>query len=290
MAKYKERAVHDWTEDSVRLITMPSVTAKSTFFYVQEVGYFRTKPQYFTEREHLNSYLIVFTHSGKGYLRYKEKSYTLLPNQVFFIDCMEYQFYETDKDNLWEIAWVHFYGGTSCGYYDQFIKHGTPVMTLEQHSLVPSIISQLIDVHRHKDIRTETISSKLLVDLLTELLLATNEQDACSFLPDYIKTIMKDLDKRFNEKITLDQLANQYAISKFHLVKEFKKYTGFTPNEYLINCRITYAKELLKYSNLPVSDIAFKVGIENVSHFINLFKHREEMTPLAFRKKWQRPK
>lgn len=288
MDSFKERAILDWSEDSVRLIVTPSITAKSTFFYVQEIGYFRTKPKYLTEREHLNSYLVVFTLSGKGYLKYKGRPYTLLPNQAFFIDCMEYQYYETDKDNLWEFLWVHFNGATSRGYYEQFEKSNSPVITLDKNSAVPPIIYQLIEVHRQKDIRTEALSSKLLVNLLTELLLSANDQDPLSpFLPDYIRIVMRDMERRFNEKITLDQMSKKYAVSKFHFAKEFKKYTGFTPNEYVINCRITYAKELLKYSSIPVADIGEKVGINNISHFINLFKEREEMTPLAFRKKWR---
>ncbi|NGQ96716.1 AraC family transcriptional regulator [Brevibacillus sp. SYP-B805] len=293
MKPYSERAAHAWTEDSVRIIATPSVTAKSTFYYVQEVGWFRTRPPYFTERENLNSYLVVCTLAGKGYLHYKGKWYTLGANQVFFIDCMEYQFYKTDEHELWEMVWVHFNGSGSRGYYEQFMKNGSPVVTFEKGcDTVASIIRQLIDIHRQKDVRTEPLSSFLLVHLLTELLLAANapSHSAGLFLPSYLEQILRDLDKRFHEKISLDQLAKRHAVSKFHLVREFKKYTGFTPNEYLINRRITYAKELLIYSDLTVSAIASRVGIDNVSHFINLFKDRVEMTPLAFRKKWQRPR
>lgn len=291
MENYVERAICDWTEDSTRIIATPSVTAKFTFFYVQEVGHFQTKPEYYTERQLLNSFLIVYTLSGKGHLRYKDKEYTLSPYQVFFIDCMEKQFYFTDKVDLWEIVWIHFNGSSSRGYYEEFIKQGSSVMNMDQHSRIPSTIQQIIEVHREKNILTEALSSKLIVDLLTELLLANNEHDLSgSFLPAHIKDLMKYLDQRFNQKMTLDALAQKTAMSKFHLVREFKRYTGFTPNEYVINSRITYAKELLKYSDLPIADISIKVGIENISHFISLFKNREEVTPLVFRKKWQNQK
>lgn len=291
METYREKAVHAWSEDSIRLINTPSVTAKSTYFYVEEVGYFKTKSQYYTERENLNSYLIVFTLSGKGYLKYKGKEYTLLHNEAFFIDCMEYQYYETDNEDFWEILWVHFNGGASHGYYEEFAKSGSPVVTFAEDSSVVTIIKDLITTNQHKDLRAEIISSKLIMNLLTEMLLSTNLQaSSIAFAPDYIKSNMKYMDKYFNEKLTLDDMAQKHAVSKFYFAKEFKKYTGFSPNEYLINSRINYAKELLKYSDYPVAEIALKVGIENVSHFINLFKDREDMTPLAFRKKWQRPR
>uniref|UniRef100_UPI003568068E helix-turn-helix transcriptional regulator n=1 Tax=Cohnella sp. TaxID=1883426 RepID=UPI003568068E len=73
----------------------------------------------------------------------------------------------------------------------------------------------------------------------------------------------------------------------YHLSKEFKCYTGFSPNEYLIHTRITRAKELLRFTDMPVAEIALSVGVDNVSHFINLFRDRETMTPLAYRKTWR---
>ncbi|MBT2720537.1 AraC family transcriptional regulator [Bacillus sp. ISL-46] len=289
MVTFKERASYDWSEDSVRIMATPSSIARNTFFYVQEIGSFQTKPNYFTEREHLPSYLIVFTRGGKGYLTYDNKKYTLLPNQIFFIDCMNYHYYETDKKELWDIIWVHFNGPASQGHYHYFQRHESPVVSVPENSHITQIMSNLLDVQQTHDFHKEPISSKLITDLLTELIFAANTTiPSGALIPDSISSIMKELEKRFNARISLDQLASAHAISKFHLVREFKKYTGITPNEYLINCRISYAKKLLKYSDLSVSEIAYSVGIDNVSHFINLFKSREQITPLTYRKQWQK--
>lgn len=291
MASYHEKAVHAWTKESVRLIATPSLLAKSTYFYVQEVGQFQTLEKYYTERKNLNSYLVVYTISGKGHLTYKGKSYTLLPNQVFFIDCMDYQYYETDKQELWEILWVHFNGSSIRGYYEQYALKNNPVVTLEKDTKIPFIIRSIMDTHIQKSIQTELICSKLLVELLTELILSIQDiKLSISDMPGFIQEMINLLDKNFNKKITLDDLSNHFLISKYHLAKEFKRYTGFSPNEYLINNRITYAKELLKYSELTINEIAQNVGVDNSSHFINLFKNRVDLTPFAYRKKWQRPK
>lgn len=267
------------------------MVAKSVYFYIEEVGYFKTGSNYFTERENLNSYLIVFVLSGKGYLKYNGESYTICKNQSFFIDCMKYQYYKADASDPWEILWVHFNGGSSYGYYQQFSQNSSPICNFEEESTVPSIIHQLILTHQEKNIKTEPLSSKLLVELLTEFLLTICAPDSSkTFLPEYIKKIMIYLDKNLTDKTTLDMLAKKCSINKYHLEKEFKKFIGISPNEYVISNRISFAKELLKYSDIPVSAIAFKAGIDNVSHFINLFKKREEITPLSFRKKWKSKK
>lgn len=290
MTGFREKSINAWTEDSIRHIATPSAFARSTLFYIQEIGYFRTLEPYFTEREHVNSFLIVYTLSGQGRLTYRGKTYRLLPNDVFFIDCMEYQHYQTEISSTWDLLWVHANGISLRGYYEQFDAGGYPVLTLTEESKIPTLLWKMIHNQQQKSTRMELINSQLLLELLTELLLNTHELElASSERPRYIEDILKQLDEEFYRNISLDQLAKQYSVSKYHLAKEFKKYTGFPPNEYLINTRITQAKELLKYSGLSVADVAKQVGIQNVSHFINLFNHRVEQTPLAFRKKWQTP-
>jgi AraC-like DNA-binding protein len=280
----------DLSPDSIRLFATPTPTAKSTFLYVQEVGYFKTQPNYYTERSNLNSYLIVFTLSGKGHLTYRGKDYSVLPNQAFFINCMEHHYYRTDEKDLWELLWVHFNGSPSQGYFNLFMKNSTPVVSLGEGTAVPELIRKILREQQNWDVRTEIAIAGLIAELLTEILLSgcrTSPGNAC--MPDYVQSAVKLLDTRFTGKITLDGMSEQYNVSKFHFLKEFKKFIGLTPNEYLIRARINYAKELLKYSGRSVADIAESAGINNASHFINLFKARTGVSPLAYRNKWKNP-
>ena len=99
---FMERSSHDWSEDSIRLIITASQAARSTFLYAQEAGYFKTLPPYFTERKNLNSFLIVYTISGKGFLRYEDKDFILKEGQCFYINCMNYHYYKNFNNDLWE--------------------------------------------------------------------------------------------------------------------------------------------------------------------------------------------
>ena len=58
------------------------------------------------------------------------------------------------------------------------------------------------------------------------------------------------------------------------------------PGEYLIRLRLTRAKELLRATDLPVSEIAYRVGMENTSYFISVFRAREGATPQQYRRRW----
>jgi AraC-like DNA-binding protein len=290
MKTYRERAEHAWTDDSVRLIATPSVFAKTSLFYVQEVGYFKTLSTYFTERENLDSFLVVYTLGGKGRLLYKGKTHALQPGQVFFIDCMEYQYYAAEKGGEWELLWVHLNGTSLRAYYDKYEGNGEIVRYVAKDSPLPSLLTQLIELHRQKSFRNELLASKLIVELLTELLLTGSPfVTADREPPRFIAEALRLIEQNYREKLTLESFADLFNMNKYHFAKEFKRYTGFPPGEYVINTRITKAKELLKYTELSVAEIAEQVGIENHSHFINLFKDRTGQTPLAFRRNWKNP-
>jgi AraC-like DNA-binding protein len=285
---YLERASYSWSEDSIRLILTPSNVAKSIFFYVQEAGYFKTKAPYFTERQNLDSFLIVYTISGKGLLRYEEKEFVLTPGHCFYINCMNHHYYEALSNNTWEFLWIHFNCSNALGYYEEFIKNGFKILNMQDKLFIESSLRRIISINRKKDVSTEINTSNLINNILSEILIQTSTNEATLlFIPEYIKAAMKYIDQNFHTTITLNDLEKDLGISKFHLSKEFKKYTGSTIGEYIISSRLSYAKELLKYSNLSINEITYKSGMSNVSHFINLFKSHEGTTPLSYRKEWR---
>jgi AraC-like DNA-binding protein len=288
MNEYLERTSLTWSKNSIRLIETASQIAKSNYLYIQEAGYFETKYPYFTERQNLNSFLLVYTISGKGRLLYEDSEYVVSKGTVFFINCLNYHYYESSLEEPWEILWIHFNGSYANGYYEEFCKNTFSIITPQDSFLIESTLRRILSMHQRKDIHRELITSSLIVTILTELILLNTSQDHDSnFAPSHIKAIKNKLNKDYTQKISLDDLAKEFSMSKFYLSKEFKKYTGTTINEYLIDQRISHSKELLKYSDLSISDITFASGINNVSHFINLFKEREGITPLGFRKEWR---
>jgi len=288
MNEYLERTSLTWSKNSIRLIETASQTAKNNYLYIQEAGYFETRYPYFTERQNLNSFLLVYTISGKGRLLYEGKEYILTKGNVFLIHCVNYHYYESSMDEPWDILWIHYNGNYAFGYYEETIKNGFNIATFEESFFIESKLRRILSLHERKDIHRELITSNLIVTILTELILRNTPKDYFNnFKPYYVKEIKIKLNKEFMKRISLDDLASEFNISKFHLAKEFKKYTGTTINEYLIDQRISHSKELLKYSDVSVSEITYACGINNVSHFINLFKEREGITPLGFRKEWR---
>ena len=104
--------------------------------------------------------------------------------------------------------------------------------------------------------------------------------------PQLLQQVRQYLHEQYAQKLTLDVLSARYNISKYHLQRSFQHYFGQSPGEYLTQLRLTRAKELLRATDLPVSEIAYRVGMENTSYFIYTFRTHEGATPRQYRKSW----
>ena len=98
-----------------------------------------------------------------------------------------------------------------------------------------------------------------------------------------IERAINFMEKHYDEDISLDQIARAAYLSTYHFCRLFKKQVGTTCNKYLSILRIERAKELLKETDLPVTEISFKAGFNYLTHFERVFKRLEGMTPSAYR-------
>ena len=147
----KNQKIHynlDLDESSTWISATPGEMARSTFFYLQEAGHFFCGPNFYTERENLKSYLILFTISGHGRLTYREMEYDLVPGSVFFLKCEEFQRYQT-SGNDWESLWIHFDGAVSSDYFFRFFEAcGKCVVTLSHPEPLREAMEKIIELSR----------------------------------------------------------------------------------------------------------------------------------------------
>nr|WP_318281174.1 helix-turn-helix transcriptional regulator [Paenibacillus bovis] len=91
------------------------------------------------------------------------------------------------------------------------------------------------------------------------------------------------LDKHYQERITLNNLAVRIGVSPHHLSRIFKEKLNITPHKYLENIRIHKAKSLLLSTEHNITEICFEVGYHNLSSFYKHFKKTCGCSPHQFR-------
>lgn len=85
------------------------------------------------------------------------------------------------------------------------------------------------------------------------------------------------------ESISIASLARHMGVSSRTLNRRFQAATGLSPLSYLQSLRITEARDLLRHSNLSVSEISWQVGLNDTSYFSKLFREQVGMPPLQYR-------
>ena len=89
----------------------------------------------------------------------------------------------------------------------------------------------------------------------------------------------------YQQKLSLESVAQQAGISKFHLIKEFKRCYQLTPHQYQIQQRLNHARAQLK-RGLGAVEIALNCGFHDQSHFTKAFVSAMGITPMAYQKQF----
>jgi AraC-like DNA-binding protein len=107
------------------------------------------------------------------------------------------------------------------------------------------------------------------------------ESAAGQNFPDWLSTALTRL--RAEPDISIDRLAHETGISPAQLRRQFGKWFGTSPREYLNRQRLEDARQLLENSDLAVHDIAARIGFQSPAHFNRLFKSVYGVPPAQYR-------
>lgn len=134
----------------------------------------------------------------------------------------------------------------------------------------------------YSDLLAIGLKKRLLQSHATDSLKVPLEKGGLS-LPK-LKRAMEYMNANLAEDIRLDAVATQLDLSSSHFAHEFRNSTGQTPYQYLLEQRMSKAKQLLRTTNLPVQFISGQTGFRSPVNFVRAFRQRFGFTPEAWRK------
>lgn len=248
--------------------------------YLQIFSLMNAGKNYRTVRRNYHSYLILYTYEGEGILEYDHEKYVLTKGKGFLIDCRKQHSYYTNGGK-WYHSFLHFNGKRAHWFYEKFIESKNVEFDCPIDGFYQNQLEQLLESYQKSGPYREVEVSIKLETLLLSLLKEKNKH--YEIVPDYIIYLQKYMESNFTHSLTLDDLSSLSGVSKYHLSREFKKYTGYSPNAYLIELRIGRAKSLLSTSSLPIYKISELSGFMTEVNFINLFKKHTGLTPSKYR-------
>lgn len=199
--------------------------------------------------------------------------------------------------SLWHEAGEFSLLGFSPQFFEQVAHESVRVKQVEllPHIGVSDPLAQQIGLALKADVEAEhpagrmfgeSLATGLAIHLLKQYSVwqprSVSDDKGC--LSEYqLQKVFKYIQDHLEQDITLSDIASVLNLSQYHFCRLFKQSTGFAPHQYLNQCRIDRAKQLLQTTQLTITEIAFAVGFNNHSSFTRLFRRYVGVTPKEFR-------
>ena len=274
-------------QNSQRILVTPSSYTKSHYLYVQEVGTLKIIDSHISKRENLESYLFFIVTEGSGTVTFRGTKHLVKTGDCVFLNCLESYSHESSISDPWSLMWVHFNGVEAHNFYKLYDeKEGPVTYTPASPSPYISCLTALYKLQQQKDALSDLLSHKHLTELVAQVFSDTFRQSTEASVPEKFTDIRRYIEEHYTEKITLDDLAERFYISKYHLLREYQRFFGTTINGDLTLKRLSEAKSMLRFTSESIENIALVNGFQTASYFIKVFKRYESMTPLEYRQKW----
>ncbi|WP_195575890.1 AraC family transcriptional regulator [Paenibacillus sp. 1001270B_150601_E10] len=159
---------------------------------------------------------------------------------------------------------------------------------LEVLKLLEEMLGQFQLGKRHYELFLKANLLKVMAILIQEKQKQsgqTNEEDErLEKFRDLMMSAIAFINEHYHEELRLERLCRKFSISKTYFCALFKRFTGQTYNDYLINLRVHKAAALLMGTDMSITDICFAVGFNDVPYFSRVFKRQTGVTPSHFKK------
>lgn len=232
-------------------------------------------------------YLIHYIISGRGTFKSNQQSYQLHEGQGFFIEPNNQTVYSSDLNDPWQYIWVAFSGRQAKSIADSLgLSADNPIFSCnsENGERLKQCIFKMLEKN---DFTLSDIYYRWGLFFKFISILADAQKD---FMPKvdvntYVSHMMNYINHHIEENISVQDVADYVRLTRSYATTMFTKQVGMTPKDYIQNCRLTKARNLLESSSLTVAEIAYSCGYSKSESLVKAFSKRYDISPGDYRKK-----
>ena len=257
---------------------------------------FRYKDAYLKEvaLHHHDFYEVYFFLSGNVQYNIESRSYLLTPGDVLLISPMELHqpmFGSEHREYERIVLWIdkQFLEGfilsgqnlTAC--FDTTVPGHTNLLRPE--GVARQYLTFLLENLMVEVDSEDPYSDMAALSLLAQVLVALNRlakqsagEENKSGQDATVYSVLSYINEHYSENLTLDDLANKFFISKYHLSREFQRLVGTSVHRYIVQKRLVMAKQMLSEGK-PSSEVYQHCGFGDYSNFFRAFKAEYQISP-----------
>lgn len=233
-------------------------------------------------------YLIIYVASGKAHFHFKEneEETVVSAGSAVLYGPREYQKYAFYGQDNADIYWIHFTGAAA----KELLKKAD--MMNNKHIYYAGFCAEYIRIFRKviSELQTGNIYSDEMAALQFQQLLIeicrANENHKIPqsmIIPAEIEKLIWHLKEHYSDEFVMERYVKEHYLSSSSLLRAFRKYTGNTPLQFLINIRLNHAMDLLKTTDCTIGEISVMIGYDNPLYFSRLFSRHVGVSPREYR-------
>ena len=262
-------------------IADPPAAPDALLYQLNRAGALQRFPSRFLIRrdeEYPFSALLCIT-EGKGNVTIEGKRIPFEAGQIMLLPPYTAYEYRSDPQDPFSIIWAEFCGGDSQRFSRHIMTYNGPLFPAGLPSVLTDICVGL--THPPQANRMTWISNKLYEAMLILC-------DACSRLApkpqEDIYQIMDYIDQHLGEGLTLSGLSVEFGYSPAYFSRFFLRHTGVHFSQYLLRRRVERGRQLLLSTDLPIDQLAHRLGFCDSSHFVRKFREVVGESPARYRR------
>lgn len=215
------------------------------------------------------NYQIGLVQKGKGEFIVGDNVYPISAGQLFLIHPGKIHSGKPDQAEGWTVDTITIKAGL---VYELFGgKQPSFLSTVVEDAHLNKVFHKAFDLLEKYESNFENEGKlySLLTDLFKSNSTFKENEDASN--NEAVQRAVEFINKNYKKSFSLDELADNAFLSKFHLLRVFKKQTGLTPYSYQTQIRLNEARKLM-FKDISLTEIAHDLGFADQSHFTNTFK------------------
>jgi AraC-like DNA-binding protein len=271
------------TPDSDYFIYEPSTLARDVYLYPLSTGHFRYTGGYRNQRRSFDSFELFYVEEGSVELKNRSRTLTACAGQFVLLDCYSPHSYYSKEG--WTCYWLHFDGQVARAFYRRIIEAWDSFrFDLDQYSPAYMNLMNIYELFRRSRPVDEAGISSNITSILNAILSGAPGIGEPVPAREGVASAVAYINERFRYPISLQDLADHAAISPYYFTRIFRRETGVTPHQYLVNARLSNAKFLLRTTEDSIKDIAIQTGWGSESTFCSAFRKNAGVTPTMYRR------
>jgi AraC-like DNA-binding protein len=238
----------------------------------------------------LQEWQLFLVESGRGTVEFRHRKFSIRKDSLIILPPGCWHRYRPIKNIGWSTLWIGFGGDLA----DRLVggagfNADGDVLHMPNMNRFRNLLSDTIsDILESEHDNTYSTAAKIPV-LIATFLEEQNRNILGASHTELIHRAQAHIAEHASEIVDFEQLASSFAIPYRTFRHIFAKETGTSPHQYQLEIRLARAKNLLRSTDMPISDIAATLGFNSTWYFAHFFQRRCRTSAAAYRKKHGKP-